>query len=231
MRFLLGVLMLWGAVALMIFSEWLPWPKGLLCGGWLGCLILRRAKDDPSFQKWRNRLRRWWGRIKLEYKFGQQNNYTQRRCKEKYALVSECLTEEQIRAWISEEMQNEITQYGIAVDYRFLAEGGEIEERARKQAISFAKKARFFFFVKVAWMPDWFRKGYVKGATEGLVKHMSNWYGEVLAQEIAESAFGEPGDSCVFYPKVIKEKWMNIDFNRLSIRMCGEQPLRITYKH
>ena len=68
--------------------------------------------------------------------------------------------------------------------------------------------------MKLSWLPDWFQRNFVNGVTKRLIEIMSNRYGEVLAHEIAEDAFGEPGDSCVFYPKIIKESWMNVDFDR-----------------
>ena len=214
MRFLLGILMLWGGIAALIFSERIPLPRGIFSGGLFTYLILRRAKDDASFQQWCNRWRRWWGRTNLEFKYGQQQAFSQRRAKERYAIASEGLTEDRIRTWISEEMQNEIAQYGLDVNYRFLTEPAEIEERARKQAISFVKTGRIYIFVKLSWLPDWFQRNFVNGVTKRLIEIMKNRYGEVLAQEIAEDAFGEPGDSCVFYPKIIKESWMNVDFDR-----------------
>ena len=214
MRFLIGILMLWGFVAFLILSERIPLPRGIFSGGLFTYLILRRAKDDTSFQQWRNRWRRWWGRIKLEFKHGWQRSFSQRRGRERYAIASEGLTEEQIRTWVADEMRKERARYGLAVDYRFLAKPEEIEERARKQAVFYAKTARFFFFVKVAWMSDSFQKSYIIGLTKGLIEKMSNRYGEVLAHEIAENALSVPGDSCVFYPKIIREKWMNTDFDK-----------------
>ena len=214
MRFLLGILMLWGGIAALIFLDRIPLPRGIFSGGLFTYLILRQAKEDASFQQWCNRWRRWWGRTKLEFKFGQQQAFSQRRGKEQYVIASEGLTEDWIRTWISEEMQKEIAQYGLDVNYRFLTEPAEIEERARKQAISFVKTGRIYIFVKLSWLPDWFQRNFVNGATKRLIEIMKNRYGEVLAHEIAEDAFGEPGDSCVFYPKNIKENWMNIDFDR-----------------
>ena len=126
MRFLLGILMLWGGIAALIFSDRLPLPKGVFSGGLFTYLILRRAKDDASFQQWCNRWRRWWGRTKLEFKYGQQQAFSQRRGKEQYVIASEGLTEDRIRTWISKEMQNEIAQYGLDVNYRFLTEPAEI---------------------------------------------------------------------------------------------------------
>ena len=137
MRFLFGVLMLWGAIVTLVLSERIPLPKGLLSGGLFTYLILRRAKDDASFQQWRNRWRRWWACKKFNFKFRQQQTFSQQSGKEKYDIANKGLTEEHIRAWISDEMQKETTQYGLAVDYLFLAEPGEIEDRARKRALSF----------------------------------------------------------------------------------------------
>lgn len=213
MRFLIGILMLWGFVAILILSERIPLTRGIFSGGLFTYLILRRAKNDASFQQWCNRWRRWWACKKFNFKFRQQQTFSQQSGKEKYDIANKGLTEDHIRAWISDEMQKEITQYDLAVDYLFLAEPEEIEERAKKRALSFAKNARFFLFIKVAWMSERFQRGFVNGLTESLVKKMSNYYGEVLAQEYAKDAFGVLGDSCVFYPKIIQNHWMNSDYD------------------
>lgn len=212
MRFLFGVLILWGFVAVLVSMERIS-GQVLLGAAWITLLLLRRSRDDVAVQKRLNRMRRWWGRQKLSFKFGQQRSFSSRRGKDEYAIASEGLTEDQIRAWVSEEMENEMAQYGFAVNYRFLTEPEEIEDRAKKLARFYTKGARIFFFVKVEWLPEQLRQSFMEGAIKGLIGKMSIRYGEVLAQEIAKDSLDTPEDSCVFYPQVIKEQWMNVDFD------------------
>lgn len=232
MGYLFGVLMLWGFVAVLVSMGRTP-EKYLLGAVWMTFILLRRGRKESDVKKQINRVRRWWGYQKLEFKFARQRTFMNRqKNKEKYAIADAGLSEEQIRAWVADEMRKELARYGIAVDYRFLAEPEEIEERARKQAVFHAKTARFFFFVKVAWMPDSFRKSYIIGLTKGFIEKMSNRYGEVLAHEIAENALSVPGDSCVFYPKIIREKWMNTDFDQtFSPEAVTRTIARHEYRH
>lgn len=215
MRFLLAVWGIWGFSAALVFTEHIPLWVGLICAIRMTQLLWRHGKENPFILKIVNRWKRWrWFYLQLSSVAANQREFCESdEHKGAYAAAGKGVSDEQIQAWISDEVQKETSRYNITASVRFFTTDKDIEERADQLADFIAKSARFFF-IKLAWWPKWFRSGFIKGLRQASLKNVLNHYGEALPHELSVGCFGESGDSCAFFLKKIKERWGYIDFNR-----------------
>lgn len=201
-RFILCVAAIWGGALFFGLTGRVTMPFALRLAVCITLYVVIRGDNEKYAKKLINFGKRFLYHEKLQWMFGYQSGFAKiKRHKERYDAVDEVLTEDTIRQWILDEMQQEVWRQGF--DMVFMFSGAEEAEKRLKRIVETSD--RF--------------------TSEDVETYLREDYPHRCAEMVAREFFpmlciGEPTDIIMFFPQNIRKKWRMYDFDQTFNPRC-----------